>query len=152
MWPSMQYFTSICLEGLRKATKRSVEMVSVPVQIQTGHFQNTRKMCHCFARVNFLSLFWYVFAFLCTNYTNTVQWPFVWALQLPVAMNHWPWTHKLKLAVCLFSPSNSLGIKRQKKKWYDISTANCCLRPVKVIQKSYYPAFCECQVWQKCHR
>ena len=30
-------------------------MVSVPAQIENGHFQNTRKMCHCFASVHILA-------------------------------------------------------------------------------------------------
>jgi len=81
---------------------------------------------------------------MCTNDTNTVQWTLVWALIMPVAMKHWP--HILKLVVFLFSPSNSLEIKGQKKKLNDILVFNRCLRPVKMIQRSYHPAFCKCQV------
>jgi hypothetical protein len=62
---------------------------------------------------------------------------------MPVAKKHWP--HVLKLVVCLFSPSNSLDIKG-KKKLNDILIFNRCLRPVKMIQRSYHPAFCEYQV------
>jgi hypothetical protein len=53
----MQYDTSICLEGPRKAKRLSVRMVDVPAQIENGHFQNTRKMCHYFASVHILCFF-----------------------------------------------------------------------------------------------
>ena len=32
--------------------KNDVRMDSVPAQIENGHFQNTRKMCHCFASIH----------------------------------------------------------------------------------------------------
>jgi hypothetical protein len=157
LWPSMQYYTSICLEGSRKAKKISLEMVGVPFQIQNGHFHNTRKMCHCFASVHLFYFFimylmsedgqngcnvyyvlkglikllwlmsiyfflWYVFAFMCTNYTNIIQWTIVWALITLAAMKHWP--HILKLVVCFFSPSNPLEIKGEREKKNEMPKAS----------------------------
>ena len=92
----------------------------------------------------FLSFF-DMYLSLCVLTTQTLyNGPLCGHLILPVAMKHWP--HTLKLVVYLFSPSNSLEIKGQKKKWNDVSTVNSCLKPVTVIQKSYHPAFCTCQV------